>query len=325
MATFGNMADLWNWYQYWATRPNKYQSGIARMVNGVFSTDCNGIIKMYGYTHNNPSLVPTPTQNCPNYREGIVIDEWIGAWYDKATNKGLINTIPKTGYSIVYIDKTAKYPDAWNHVGIYNASTNETFEMCALGIRKVPLDATYWNKWSNLYWCPDLSAQNVDVIVSYVKDGVDYSKVFEPTYYSNKYPDLKLAFGLDKAKLFNHFINHGMSEKRQAIESFDINIYRQNYVDLRNAFGDDYPKYYIHWCQYGIKEGRNAITVIKPKLTATSYPDYKGSDVYRVRKSYNDSKSSVGSWSKWASAYNTWNANKSSGYHVYDKNGRQLD
>ena len=67
------------------------------------------------------------------------------------------------------------------------------------------------------------------------------------------------------------------------------------------------------------------ITVENP-LTAKSYPNYTKSDeFYRVRKSFNDSASSKGSFSIWANAFDTWNINKSSGYHIYDKNGTQLD
>lgn len=65
--------------------------------------------------------------------------------------------------------------------------------------------------------------------------------------------------------------------------------------------------------------------VIKSELTATSYPDYTGNDYYRVRKSFADSGSSKGSFQKWKNAFNTWNANKASGYHVYDYDGNQLD
>ena len=62
-------------------------------------------------------------------------------------------------------------------------------------------------------------------------------------------------------------------------------------------------------------------------LTATSYPNYSSTsnDYYRVRKSFTDSKSAIGAWHKWSGAFNAWNANRHNGYHVYDKNGKQLD
>ena len=93
----------------------------------------------------------------------------------------------------------------------------------------------------------------------YVKNGLDYAPVFSPSYYSNKYPDLKSAFGTDETKLFNHFIEYGMKEGRQAIATFNVTAYRNNYSDLRKAFGDNLPKYYIHYIEFGIKEKRKAV------------------------------------------------------------------
>lgn len=70
------------------------------------------------------------------------------------------------------------------------------------------------------------------------------------------------------------------------------------------------------------------VEVVPPKveLTETSYPNYtSSSDYYRVRKSFNDSKSSKGSFHNYRSAYLTWKENKDYGYHIYDRDGKQLD
>lgn len=68
------------------------------------------------------------------------------------------------------------------------------------------------------------------------------------------------------------------------------------------------------------------IDLDKP-LTATSYLNYSATsnDFYRVRKSFTDAKSAIGAWHGWSGAFNAWNANKNNGYHIYDKNGKQLD
>lgn len=95
--------------------------------------------------------------------------------------------------------------------------------------------------------------------VNYTYKSVNYSLVFNPTYYSNKYPDLKKAFGTNATKLFSHFCEHGMRESRQAIDTFNVEVYKNNYADLKNAFGNDMPKYYEHYCKYGYKEKRKAI------------------------------------------------------------------
>ena len=93
----------------------------------------------------------------------------------------------------------------------------------------------------------------------YMYNGIDYSVVFEPNYYINKYSDLKNAFGTDITKLFNHFCTYGMKEGRQAIESFNVQAYKNRYLDLQNAFGNDLPTYYQHYIVCGKNEGRIAI------------------------------------------------------------------
>lgn len=94
---------------------------------------------------------------------------------------------------------------------------------------------------------------------SFVHNGLDYSKVFDPAYYANKYADLKIAFGYDSTSLFNHFIQCGITEGRQAISTFSVLSYKNNYKDLRDAFGNNLPKYVEHYIALGIKEGRKGI------------------------------------------------------------------
>lgn len=93
----------------------------------------------------------------------------------------------------------------------------------------------------------------------YVSNGVDYSLVFDPTYYTNKYADLKNVFGNDSTKLFNHFISNGMKEGRQASSNFNVTVYKNRYADLQKAFGTNLPEYYKHYVTNGQKEGRSAV------------------------------------------------------------------
>lgn len=93
----------------------------------------------------------------------------------------------------------------------------------------------------------------------YKYNNVDMSPVFDSTFYANKYPDLKAALGTNSTLLFNHFINYGMKEARQAIATFDPVRYKNHYPDLQKAFGDIWSSYYIHYCTNGIKEGRSGI------------------------------------------------------------------
>lgn len=97
----------------------------------------------------------------------------------------------------------------------------------------------------------------------YMVDGLDYSLVFNPEYYSDRYVDLKQAFGKDSVKLFNHFKEYGMKEGRQACETFDVTYYKNAYKDLQMAYGDNLPAYYKHYIQYGYKEDRKTIQMYK--------------------------------------------------------------
>ena len=90
-----------------------------------------------------------------------------------------------------------------------------------------------------------------------IYNGIDYSAVFDSTYYLSKYSDLKQAFGEDSSKALKHFVNVGMAEGRQARESFNVYTYMNRYADLKNAYGDDLKSYYLHYIRAGISEGRD--------------------------------------------------------------------
>lgn len=92
---------------------------------------------------------------------------------------------------------------------------------------------------------------------------VDMGYVFNPTYYANKYADLKQAYGTNDKKLFEHFTKYGMKERRQAASNFNVDVYMANYPSLVNDYKKDYPAYYEHYCRFGYKEGRNAKTYNK--------------------------------------------------------------
>lgn len=94
---------------------------------------------------------------------------------------------------------------------------------------------------------------------SFVYNGLDYSLVFDPKFYSQKYPDLANAGIKTNAQLFNHFINFGMKERRQGISTFNVVAYSSYYVDLRNAFGANWPSYYKHYITNGYKEKRKCV------------------------------------------------------------------
>lgn len=94
---------------------------------------------------------------------------------------------------------------------------------------------------------------------TFLYQGMDYSPVFDPVYYADRYEDLKRAFGTDAQKLFRHFCTYGMKEGRIACADFNIQKYREYYADLRKAFGSQLPLYYKHYLTYGRRERRKCV------------------------------------------------------------------
>lgn len=93
----------------------------------------------------------------------------------------------------------------------------------------------------------------------YMYNGVDYSLVFDPTFYAKTYADIKKACGTNATSLFAHFTTYGMKEGRMAIATFNVHTYKAKYADLRKAFGNDLKKYYTHYVTYGYKEKRETL------------------------------------------------------------------
>lgn len=108
----------------------------------------------------------------------------------------------------------------------------------------------------------DMNYSNTDYeggdVEAYFFMGVDFSPVFDPDYYANRYPDLEGAFGYDHSALWTHFTTYGMWELRQASQEFNPQIYMEKYPDLRAAYGQNYPLYFWHYCYFGKAEGRTA-------------------------------------------------------------------
>ena len=94
---------------------------------------------------------------------------------------------------------------------------------------------------------------------TFVYMGTDFSPVFNPDFYVDKYDDLAQAFGRDHSALWQHFTTYGMWEFRQASAEFNPVVYRDRYADLEKAYADFNPLYYWHYCFFGKKEGRSAI------------------------------------------------------------------
>lgn len=88
--------------------------------------------------------------------------------------------------------------------------------------------------------------------------GGGYENVFDYDYYVTHNPDVARAFGNDPKAVYEHFLNYGMREGRQASADFNVQSYQARYRDLRAAFGGDLPAYYRHYISNGKAEGRVA-------------------------------------------------------------------
>ncbi len=113
-----------------------------------------------------------------------------------------------------------------------------------------------------------------------VYNGVDYAKVYDFIYYTNKYSDIKKYYGNDDVAALKHFVEHGMAEGRQGSSTFDLGSYKNSSPDLRRHFGNDNKKYYIHYMNYGYKEGRKAVNVTTMSKPLTVYKGVDYSKVY---------------------------------------------
>lgn len=80
--------------------------------------------------------------------------------------------------------------------------------------------------------------------------------VFDYKFYSDKYSDLKQAFGEDELQLRKHWLENGISEGRQASPVFDPVYYVEHSPDLKAAFGNNYMQAYEHFISGGYKEPR---------------------------------------------------------------------
>lgn len=87
-------------------------------------------------------------------------------------------------------------------------------------------------------------------------NGLDYSLVFNDTYYYNHNPDVANAFGTDSNLLWQHFIADGIQEGRTACSDFDVLAYKAANQDLQEAFGDHLEAYFDHYIRYGQYENR---------------------------------------------------------------------
>ena len=119
------------------------------------------------------------------------------------------------------------------------------------------------------------------------------SVVFNADYYAHRYSDLKAAFGSNETYLYNHFLNYGIKEGRQASPMFSVDYYLNQNADLKAAFGSNREYAMNHFMAYGINETRitapavNVGNDVEVRITMYSCGmniGYNGTNVETVNK-----------------------------------------
>ncbi len=155
MAIYGNMSKLWDYVQDVLEMPTKYCLGkFGQKENGKLLYDCVCLIKSYPWCNGTAGATPT-------YKSNGINDDWLGNLYVYADKKSTnMSELPKDGIWLVYLNN--------EHIGVYNATTGTVVECCAGNTMRVVerdlhhYDGTKiaWNKWSDLYWCPQSDIRN---------------------------------------------------------------------------------------------------------------------------------------------------------------------
>lgn len=205
-------------------------------------------------------------------------------------------TIARGGYTpqagdIIYF-KSGSGSVSTNHIGIVTGYSNGTvYTIEGNCSRKVSRCSYSINNSYIVYICKPNYSNTAYTVTNPLASLSSEQKalVFDATYYSNKYADLKAAFGTDATKLFNHFIESGVKEGRQASPNFNVQWYTNHYTDLKAAFGTDYVSALQHYLSCGIPEGRMGCSEFDVKWYLNHYSDLKnafGSDYKAATKHY---------------------------------------
>lgn len=87
-----------------------------------------------------------------------------------------------------------------------------------------------------------------------INEGRVMSPIFDSCYYRIKNIELKSFSGHN---LLKHFVQYGMSERRQASQNFNVDNYIKRYPYLKDSYGENYKEYYEHYIREGISQGLN--------------------------------------------------------------------
>lgn len=104
---------------------------------------------------------------------------------------------------------------------------------------------------------------------------------FDAEYYAGRYPDVVAVYGTEEAALYQHYVDYGRAENREAVavpskSTFDAKFYAERYPDVVAVCGTGVNNLYQHYLQYGKNEGRRptaSSTVKSEEAPVTSSSD----------------------------------------------------
>lgn len=103
-------------------------------------------------------------------------------------------------------------------------------------------------------------------------------RVFDAAYYLSRYPDLVAAGITTPEQAAQHWLDHGISEGRQASPGFDVAYYLASNPDVAAAYDGDHRAGLQHYLSFGFAEGRRTTAASQPatpaidSLVTTSQP-----------------------------------------------------
>lgn len=112
-----------------------------------------------------------------------------------------------------------------------------------------------------------LTVLNSGMTVFAAPETMSDGTVFDAEYYAQMYPDVAAVLGTNADVLYEHYMNFGKAEGRQAVNpdvavsqpgknGFDAVFYAQMYPDVVATLGTDADVLYQHYVNCGRAEGR---------------------------------------------------------------------
>jgi len=89
--------------------------------------------------------------------------------------------------------------------------------------------------------------------------------LYNAEYYAKANEDVAVALGYDDEAMYNHWINYGKAEGRNASMVFNAKYYLEVNPDVAAVVGEDYVAAYEHFVNTGLLEGRESSPVFNVK------------------------------------------------------------